>query len=146
LPHWFRVERKISVIKRWRDFLDPIIDHANARKGMWTEDEDLNLKAAVQMKATVQMHGGKDWAAIAAMVPGRTKIQCSKRWRDYLDPSIDRAIGRTGEWTEDEDLKLKAAVQMHGGKNWVAIAALVPGRTKSQCNHRWHRALVPPSP
>jgi hypothetical protein len=94
----------------------------------------------------VQMHGGKHWAAIAAMVPGRTKIQCKKIWRDYLDPSIDRAIGRTGEWTEDEDLKLKAAVQMHGGKNWVAIAALVPGRTKSQCNHRWHRALVPPSP
>jgi hypothetical protein len=53
-----------------------------------------------------------------------------------VDASIDGTTGRTGTWTEDEDIKLKDAVQMHGGKNWIAIAALVPGRTKSQCNSR----------
>jgi hypothetical protein len=49
--------------------------------------------------------------------------------------------GRTGAWTEEEDLKLKGAIEMHGGKNWNKIAALVPGRTKSQCRDRWHNAL-----
>jgi hypothetical protein len=60
-----------------------------------------------------------------------------------LDPSIDRANGRTGKWTEDEDSKLKDAVQTHGGKNGAAIAALVPGRTKKQCHKKWHTALDP---
>jgi hypothetical protein len=49
----------------------------------------------------------------------------------------------TGKWGEDEDIKLEAAVRMHeGGKNWVAIAALVPGRTQIQCSARC-KALDP---
>jgi hypothetical protein len=52
-------------------------------------------------------------------------------------PNSDRTTGRTGRWSEDEDIKLKDAVQVHGGKNWVAIAKLVPGRTKIQCHGRW---------
>jgi hypothetical protein len=39
--------------------------------------------------------------------------------------------GRRGTWTEEEVLKLEKAVEMHGEKNWAAVAELVPGRTKS---------------
>jgi hypothetical protein len=46
---------------------------------------------------------------------------------------LDRANGRRGAWIEEEEIKLKYAVQTHGGKDWVAIATLVPGRTKIQC-------------
>jgi myb proto-oncogene protein len=60
-----------------------------------------------------------------------------------LDTSIDRANERMGKWSQEDDIKLKDAVQMHGGKNWVAIAALVPGRTKNQCHNRWHDILDP---
>jgi hypothetical protein len=123
---------KIQCRNRWYDALDPIIGRANGRTGKWAEDEDSKLKDAVQT------HGGKDWAAIAALVPGRTKIQCRNRWYDALDPSNDRVSGRTGKWAEDEDSKLKDAVKTHGGKDWAAIAALVPGRTKIQCRDRWH--------
>jgi hypothetical protein len=122
---------------RWRFVLDPSIALTAGSTGKWTSDEDLKLKAAVQM------HGGKHWAAIAAMVPGRTKKQCNKRWRYALDPSFALTAGRTGVWTEDEDLKLKAAVQTLGGKNWNKIAALVPGRTVTQCYSRWHDTLDP---
>jgi hypothetical protein len=59
-----------------------------------------------------------------------------------LDPGIDRAKGRMGKWTEDEDLKLQGAVQVHGTKSWVVVAELVPDRTKKQCWQRW-RALDP---
>jgi hypothetical protein len=34
-------------------------------------------------------------------------------------------------------------VQTHGAKDWPAIAALVPGRTQTQCRQRWHRRLDP---
>jgi hypothetical protein len=100
-------------------------------------DEDIKLKDAVQT------HGGKKWDAIAALVPGRTRTQSRSRWVDVLDPNIDRTIGRTGTWSEDEDIKLNDAVQTHGGKNGGDIAAVVPGRTKILCWCRWHRALVP---
>jgi hypothetical protein len=43
------------------------------------------------------MHGGKEWAAISALVPDRTRTQCHIRWYDALDPSIDQASGRTGK-------------------------------------------------
>jgi hypothetical protein len=61
-------------------------------------------------------HGGKNWDA-AALVPGRTQQQCCHRSHNALDPSIDRVNGRTGEWAEDEDIKLKGAIQTHGDKD-----------------------------
>jgi myb proto-oncogene protein len=117
--------------------LDPSIDQASERTGKWTIDEDSKLKNSVEM------HGGKDWAAITALVPGRMKIQCTNRWKDALDPRIDRANGRTGKWTINEDSKLKDSVEMHGGKDWAAITALVPGRTRKQCCQRWYDTLNP---
>jgi hypothetical protein len=122
---------------RWHDALDPSIGRASGRTGKWAEDEDSKLKDAVQI------HGGKNWVAISALVPGRTNSQCHGRWKDVLDPSIDRTSGRSSNWTEAEDAKLKDSVQTHGGKNWEAIATLVPGRTKQQCCHRWHKAVDP---
>jgi myb proto-oncogene protein len=121
---------------RWRDALDPSIDRRPpVRTGKWTAVEDSKLKDAVQT------HGGKDWAAISALVPGRTKTQCRGRWKDVLDPSIGGATGRAGKWTALEDSKLKDAVQTHGGKDWAAISALVPGRTRKQCLRRLARCL-----
>jgi myb proto-oncogene protein len=59
-----------------------------------------------------------------------------------LVSNIDPTTARTGKWTADEDKKLKGAVPTQGAKNWVTIAALVPGRTKKQCCNRWHDVLV----
>jgi hypothetical protein len=128
---------RFQCFHRWQHFLDPSIDRTNRRTGKWTEDEDIKLKDAVQT------HGGKNWVAIAAMVPCRAQKQCRSRWHDVLKQKMDRANGRTGKWTEDEDIKLKDAVQLHGGKDWAAITALVPGRTKKQCSRRWDDVLNP---
>jgi myb proto-oncogene protein len=111
--------------------LKPNINRANERTGKWTPEEDTKLKDALQMK------DGNNWGAVAALVPGRTKNQCWHRWCDTLNPSIDRAYERTGDWIVDEDSKLKDTVQTHVGKNWDAIAAMVPGRVESQCRNRW---------
>jgi myb proto-oncogene protein len=120
---------------RWHGTLDPSIDQVTGRTSKWSEDEDKNLKDAVET------HGGKNWGTIAALVPGRTKIQCSSRWCNILAINIDPMKARAGKWTADENIKLKDAVQTHGGKDWAAIAALVPGRTKMQCRDRWKGAL-----
>jgi hypothetical protein len=125
---------KIQCQNRWHNAWDSSIDGVNGCTGTWKEDEDIKLKTAVQK------YGGKDWVAISALVPGRTKKQCQNRWQNVLDPSIDGVNGCYGKWKEEEDIKLKSAVRKHGGKNWVAIAALVPGRTKMQCQNRWHNA------
>jgi hypothetical protein len=122
---------------RWKDVVESNLDRVSGRTGKWAEDEDSKLKDAVHT------HGGKNWDEIATLVPGRTQIQCRSRWKNVLDPSIDRASRRTGTWTEDEVSKLKAAVRTHGDKNWGAIAALVPGRTRSQCLSRWKNGLDP---
>jgi hypothetical protein len=128
---------KKQCCQRWYDTLNLNIDGASERTGKWTPDEDSKLKDAVQS------HGGEDWDAISALVPGRTRSQCYYRWSAVLDLNIDQATGRAGKWAEDEDSKLKDALQTHGGKNWVVIAALVPGRTISQCRNRWHNGLNP---
>jgi hypothetical protein len=115
---------------RWYHALDARIVRTTARKGKWTPDEDDKLRDAVQM------HNGKNWFAITALVAGRTKTQCRHRWHDTLDARIIGMTARTGKWTSDEDDKLKDAVQMHNGENWFAIACLVQGRTKNQCCNR----------
>jgi hypothetical protein len=122
---------------RWCTILNTNIDPSTARAGSWTADEDKKLKDAVLT------HGGKDWAAVAALIPGRTRNQCSSRWHNGLDSSIGEATRRTGKWAEDEDSKLKDAVQRHGDKDWIAISTLVPGRTPRQCWNRWHVVLNP---
>jgi hypothetical protein len=126
---------KIQCCNRWNNALNRSIDRVNGRTGKWTEDEDIKLKDAVQT------HGAKAWVAISALVPGRTRDQCYNRWHNCLNSSIDRASESTGKWAEDEDIKLKDAVQLHGSKDWVPISALVPGRTKTQCQNRWHYVL-----
>jgi myb proto-oncogene protein len=116
---------------RWQHVLDANTDRANGRTGKWAKDEDTKLTDAVRM------HGGKDWGAIAALVPGRTKKQCWSRWNEVLDANIDQA----NRWASDEDTKLKDAVQTLGDKDWVAISALIPGRTKKRCKNRWYNCL-----
>jgi hypothetical protein len=58
-----------------------------------------------------------------------------------LNPSIDRTAAQTGIWTPAEDEALKKAVEKFHGKNWDAIAEIVPGRTKKQCASRWRYVL-----
>jgi hypothetical protein len=105
----------------------------------WTPEEDAKLTSAVAN--TSKKKYGKEyktnWAAVAALVPGRTKDQCKRRWHNTFNPSITLTAGRTGKWEEDEDSKLKDAAQLHDEKDWVVISAQVPGRTRNQCYVRW---------
>jgi myb proto-oncogene protein len=108
------------------------LDPAN-EKGKWTPEEDAKLTEAVKKH-------GNNWAAIAAMVHGRTEKQCRPRWTQTLDPANGDSAGK---WTPEEDAKLVKAVKNHGKDCWVTVAAMVPGRTNIQCHSRWVQTLNP---
>jgi lysophospholipase L1-like esterase len=115
--------------KRWTQTLDPDI---GKKAVQWAPEEDTKLAEAVKRHGT-------DWVAVAALVHGRPNRQCRRRWTLILDPAIRK---KAGKWTPEEDTKLIEAVKKHG-TSWVAVAALVPGRTNRQCNRRWSDRLDP---
>jgi hypothetical protein len=115
------------------------VDQTPARAGRWTTAEDTMLKNSLRINSG--NNAVQRWDAIARLVPGRTKTQCRSRWRDAIDPRIDRsqpsrrATGPYIQWTPDEDTKLTNAVTSNSNSNhgkiridWVTVAALMPGR------------------
>ncbi|KAG0213172.1 hypothetical protein BGX33_003095 [Mortierella sp. NVP41] len=107
--------------KRWFHSLDPKL-----KKGPWTEEEDHLLKTGVQL-----FKG--QWSKIAERIPGRTDDQCAKRWREGLDPLIDRAA-----WTSEDDVLLLQRFEEFGSQ-WQKIALAFPGRPGLHCRNRWRK-------
>jgi len=101
----------------------------------WTEEEDENLKKAVE-KCTTQDR--IQWKAVSKCVGTRTSRQCMQRWIDVLRPGIKK-----GTWSKSEDIILQRIVILHGFRNWTEIARLIPKRTAKQCRERWHQNLAP---
>lgn len=64
--------------------------------------------------------------------PHATAAQCQSRWSKSLDPAL-----RRGNWTEEEDDRLRKAVAGYGS-SWVQVATAIPGRTNDQCRERWN--------
>jgi myb proto-oncogene protein len=119
--------------QRWVNTVDP----ANKTlKGKWTPEEDAKLTEEVKKH-------GKDWLAVANMVPGRSNLQCRRRWINTVDPTNKKNKGKARiSWTPEEDAKLIEAAKKHG-TDWVAVAALVHGRSNQQCRERWVKTLDP---
>jgi hypothetical protein len=120
----------IQCYHRWVDCLDPLVDRGPRQK--WTPVQDTLLASAIKKH-------GKRWVEIAKLVPGRNNRQCRLRWADNLGPNINRTIGK---WIAEEDAMIIDAVKKCGN-DWVAVAALVPGRTNVQCRERWVECLDP---
>lgn len=99
-------------------------DHPSINHAEWGAEE------IDRLEAVAQKFGGRDWETIAEkMGNGRTSAAC---FRQYKKTHYVRM-----PWSKDEDVLLREAVETLGEVNWAAIAAVVKGRTSSQCNARW---------
>ncbi|KAI8339079.1 hypothetical protein BC941DRAFT_451377 [Chlamydoabsidia padenii] len=107
--------------KRWFHSLDPSL-----RKGAWTDEEDRLLREGVKKFPN-------QWSKIADLLEGRTDDQCAKRWRESLDPTIDRS-----DWTLAEDLRLADKFEEYGSQ-WQKIAQYFDGRPGLHCRNRWRK-------
>ena len=116
------------------------VDAVKRKMGPWTEEENEEL---------VRLHHeyDGDFNAIAMEMGDpsskhwRSPGQCRLHWSYTLDPSIKK-----GDWTKEEDAKLKALVKEHGTTGygaWSKIASEMGGRTDQQCRKHWKGVLCP---
>ncbi|PRQ20625.1 putative transcription factor MYB-HB-like family [Rosa chinensis] len=112
---------------RWKKAIHP----TRTRKGKWTLEEDTCL-----IVAHILFGGTKNWNKIAQFVRGQTQVQC----RDRFVNSLERSL-KFGEWTEEEDSILRAAIGEHG-HCWSKVSVCVPQRTDNMCWRRW-KVLFP---
>jgi hypothetical protein len=100
----------------------------------WTEEEDLQLRLAVEKEGG----GKKDWKRIARSYFANTRsgTQCKVRWKNHLKPGILR-----GNWQPHEDaLIVHMAAQ---GDKWAEIASRLPGRIGENVRERYVNVLDP---
>ncbi|OHS96390.1 Myb-like DNA-binding domain containing protein [Tritrichomonas foetus] len=122
--HYFPGKTGQQVAERWEKVLNPALI-----KGSWTREEDETIIEFVKQ------YGTKNWTKLATLLPGRIGKQCRERWRNHLDPDVNR-----DPWTEEEDNIL---IEMHEkiGNQWVKIAEYLPGRSDNSIKNRWNSTL-----
>ncbi|KAL4903518.1 hypothetical protein BDW74DRAFT_179934 [Aspergillus multicolor] len=100
----------------------------------WTAEEDMVLREEVE-KAQAASNTTVSWNEIASSLPGRTNKDCRKRFYGAISTKVNK-----GPWTEDEDDRLRNAVDEYGPK-WTAVASVVGSRLPDQCSKRWSHAI-----
>jgi hypothetical protein len=113
-----------QIAERWDKVLNPSLV-----KGSWTRDEDETIIHFVQENGT------KDWTKLSLLLPGRIGKQCRERWRNHLDPDVNRT-----PWTDQEDTILIDMVEKMGSK-WVKMTEFLPGRSDNAIKNRWNSTL-----
>jgi hypothetical protein len=95
-------------------------------RGRWSNGEDTRLRQLVSL------YGEENWTEIGTHFPDRSEMQCSTRWTKVLSPHIIK-----GQWTAEEDNRVRELVSKYGPKKWTLIASHLEGRIGKQCRERY---------
>ena len=80
---------------------------------------------------------GKSWADISKLLPSRTELAVTQRWKKHLNP-----IQRNDYWRQEEDqLLITLHNSQSGREDWAKIAQKIPDRSAAGCKLRWNRVL-----
>ena len=107
-------------------------DDVTINKSPWSLIEESRLKDLAEKYDQCY------WVDIADdLGTQRTPWDCLTHYQQLLN----NKLVNTSEWTDEEDLKLKNAIQEYGLKNWNNVANCIPGRSSAQCTYRWRISM-----
>ncbi|KAJ3435188.1 myb-like DNA-binding domain containing protein [Anaeramoeba flamelloides] len=120
---YFETKNSTQCLHRWQKVLNPKV-----KKGRWNKKEDKKLKKYYKQYGT-------DWSTIAKKIRHRTSKQCRERYKNVLDPKIQKT-----PWTEEEDeIIIKNYLEL--GSKWSKIMKHLPGRSDNQIKNRFNCRL-----
>jgi myb proto-oncogene protein len=134
---WDSVARSIpfktiaQCVERWLIFSKNYKKH---KRRQWTEPEDRLLAAMVARLGTGR------WREVSQYLFCRTGKQCGERYKNHLDPQIDRS-----PWKPHEILIIET-FRMENGNRWSKLSKLLPGRPtnaiKNYCNNMKRKGVT----
>ncbi|KAJ6232783.1 myb protein-related [Anaeramoeba flamelloides] len=93
---------------------------------------EIALKEDGILKEAVKSIGDHSWSHISCLVPGRNSKQCRERWRNQLNPNINRSPISL----EEEELLIQKQSEL--GNKWSQIAVFFDARPDNMLKNAWH--------
>lgn len=137
---------------------DDEYDSHKKRKSAWTSAEDELLLKLVHEDQ--EAHEEEDWDSIAEKIPGRSAVQCLKRYMSIGDskqaavkPEVEpakqeRESDEEGKpiWLDEESDLLKKLVEQYRdtAPRWTEIAENFPQHNAIECLSQWQSLTSPP--
>lgn len=98
---------------------------ARTTKSYFTQDDDIKLLSLVNQ------YGRRDWNIISSLMENKNRRQCKDRWRNYLDPSLNKAPFTDAE----NDLILRKVDEI--GFRWKEISKYFINRTEAMVRNQF---------